>query len=163
MQSNLSYKRRTRTGSDADMQWTVILVEDNPDDDMLARRILEPSERIGEVVSCRDAAQLFKVLEHNHLNKGAEHNTPNTVILLDIHLPGIDGMVLLEQLKTSPLTDNLPIIILTGDDDLDMVYKSYRNHANAFISKPLNEAHLKDIYAVFDKGTCWKDAPDTLH
>lgn len=162
MQSNLN-ARRERTGSDADRTWTVILVEDNPDDDMLARRILEPADRIGEVVSCRDANHLFKVLEHNHLNRGAEHNTPNSVILLDVHLPGIDGMVLLEQLKTSPLTDNLPIVILTGDDDLDVIYKAYKNHANAFLSKPLNQGHLAELYAVFDKGTCWKDGPDTLH
>ena len=65
-------------------------------------------------------------------------------------------MVLLEQLKTSPLTDNIPIIILTGDTNLDMIYKSYKNHANAFISKPLTAADLHDIYTVFDEGSFWK-------
>tara|TARA_B100001179_G_scaffold213083_1_gene181469 strand:- start:636 stop:1127 length:492 start_codon:yes stop_codon:yes gene_type:complete len=144
------------TGAEADRSWTVLLVEDNPDDDMQARRVLEKARRIGDVVSCRDAHMLFDQINNKHLNKDTL-TSARTIILLDIHLPGIDGMVLLEQLKTSPLTENIPIIILTGDEDLDRVYQAYKKHANAFVLKPLQEHHLKDIYTVFDKGSNWKE------
>ena len=154
----MKHDKNTETipGAEADRSWTVLLVEDNLDDDMQARRVLEKADRIGNVVSCRDAHMLFEEINKKHLN---QENTVagQTIILLDIHLPGIDGMVLLEQLKTSPLTENIPIIILTGDEDLDRVYQAYKKHANAFVLKPLQEHHLKDIYTVFDKGSNWKE------
>ena len=154
--STLKRRRPPVTGHEEDRGWKILLVEDSFDDAAQAQHILEKSERIGEVIPCYDAASLFHALEKNKLNRGVENNDPRSLILLDIHLPGIDGMVLLEQLKTSPLTDNIPIIILTGDTNLDMIYKSYKHHANAFISKPLTAADLHDIYTVFDEGSFWK-------
>ncbi|MGE4313346.1 MAG: response regulator [Pseudobdellovibrionaceae bacterium] len=152
-------KKMPQGGMEADRAWQVLLVEDDQDDAMMASRILEQAERIGDVRLFRDASHLFHYLSRHHL---ADGNVPTSsgqvVILLDIHLPGMDGMVVLEQLKTSPLTESIPIVILTGDQDLNKIYDAYRNHANAFIQKPLRADNLRDLYAVFDKGSNWKDA-----
>ena len=78
--------------------------------------------------------------------------------MLDIHMPGLDGQALLEQLRLDPHTEDIPVVMVTNDRETRQLHRSYMNNANAFITKPLRPEHLDDIHAVCSKGTGWKEA-----
>ncbi len=138
-------------------EWTVFLVEDDHDDVQLALRILKQSPRIHKIVCVQDGISLFSELENNHFYND-EPVRRRGVILLDIHMPGIDGIQLLEQIRSNPFTESLPIVMITGDSEQRKVHKSYMLNANAFISKPFTEEHLENIHAVFDSGSGWNES-----
>jgi CheY-like chemotaxis protein len=138
----------------SDNFWTVFLVEDDLDDQRLAMRILNQSPYVGRVICISDSARLFDSLaKHQYL---AENNNQQKVlILLDLHMPGINGFTLLEQLKSNPYTCNFPIIMLTGDMKPKQIYESYVREANSFLHKPMTRKHLSDIHAVLEHGNGW--------
>jgi two-component system, chemotaxis family, response regulator Rcp1 len=137
------------------LSWTVFLVEDSEDDRHLAQRILKLSPRVADVISLADSASLFRELENRGYYRPSDEK--GCLILMDIHMPGRNGLTLLEQLKSNPHTENIPIVMITGDAASDKIHQSYMLNASAFIAKPFTEKHLDDLHAVFDKGTGWKE------
>lgn len=138
-------------------RWKVFLVEDDHDDANLALRILKQSPRIFKVICVPDGASLFEQLNIHNCYQGSEVKERG-LILLDINMPGMDGLSLLEQLRSNPFTNHLPIIMITGDREEKKLHKSYMLNANAYISKPFSEEHLENIHAVFDKGSGWDES-----
>jgi CheY-like chemotaxis protein len=144
-----------QTQVDLEDFWTVFLVEDDLDDQRLAMRILNQSPHIGRVICISDSARLFdRLAKHQYLSE--HHSRQKVLILLDLHMPGINGFNLLEQLRSSPYTCNFPIIMLTGDKTPKHIYESYVRAANAFLHKPLTRRNLADIHAVLEHGNGWR-------
>lgn len=138
-------------------EWTVFLVDDDYDDVQLALRILKQSPRVHKIVCVRDGISLFSELETNqfYADDGVKRRG---MIMLDIHMPGLDGISLLEQLRSNPFTEFLPVVMITGDSEQRKLHKSYMLNANAYISKPFTEEHLDNIHSVFDRGSGWNES-----
>ncbi|MEW6353744.1 MAG: response regulator [Pseudomonadota bacterium] len=116
----------------------IMLVEDNPDDEELTLRALRKNNIANEVVVARDGAEALDYL----FATGAYHaRSPRAlpdVILLDLKLPKLDGLEVLRRLRVHPLTELVPVVILTSSrEDHDLV-SSYRLGANSYIRKPVD-------------------------
>ena len=113
---------------------TILLVEDNPDDVTLTIRALKKNHLLNDVIVARDGAEALDLL----FGKG---ETPPMVlpelILLDINLPKVNGLEVLEKIRGNERTSLLPVVVLTtSDEDRDRM-ESYRLGANSYISKPV--------------------------
>jgi len=112
---------------------TVVLVEDNPDDEALAHRAFRKAEIETDIVVARNGQEAVDLL------LGAEaRNLRPTIVLLDLKLPMIGGLEVLRRLREDPTTRKLPIIVLTTSSEEEDVETSYHLGANSFIRKPVN-------------------------
>ncbi len=124
----------------------ILLVEDNEGDILLTVEALEEG-RIANVISvARDGQEAIEKLEVS-FQKG---QLPD-LILLDINLPKLNGHEVLEQLKQNEHFKHVPVIILsTSSSEMDIL-KSYKNHANCFITKPVEiDEFVKAIESIED-------------
>lgn len=136
--------------------WVVFVVDDDVDDLALTQRVLEKSPNIKEVVCASSAFELFGELHARHFFYDLPHNPPNSLILLDIHMPCTDGISLLEQLKSTPYTENIPVMIVSGDDQAKNIQDVHNLDASGFLTKPLNTENLHNIHEVIQKGRDWR-------
>ncbi|WP_333874169.1 response regulator [Methylobacter sp.] len=125
----------------------ILLVEDNPQDEMLTLRALHRANLANRVDVVRDGRQALDYL----FRKGqyAEREGPDlpTVVLLDIGLPRLSGLEVLEQLRADIRTALLPVVILTSSDEDQDRLKSYKNGANSFVRKPLDFSEFAETVA----------------
>jgi CheY-like chemotaxis protein len=126
-------------------KFTVFLVEDDSDDRRQAFQELIKSPYI-QNVHCFESGD--KMIEHfiaeGYYSGNLIRYLP-TLIVLDIHIPGNNGIEILRELKNHPLTDNIPVIILTGDTSDELELEAYKFKANAFVTKPLD---LKQVHKI---------------
>lgn len=114
----------------------ILLVEDNPDDEALALRALKKQGR-NQVVVVRDGQEAV-----DYLSSGYE--LPQ-LILLDLHLPRLSGLEVLEFLRGQARTKLLPVVVLTTSDaDRDRL-ESYKLGANSYIKKPIDYFAFTEI------------------
>jgi two-component system, response regulator len=107
----------------------ILLVEDNADDELLTLRELQKNNIANEIVVARDGEQALERLF------GATV-LPQTV-LLDLNLPKIDGLELLQRIRTNSRTRSLPVVILTASNaDKDRI-KAYDLGVNGYVRKPV--------------------------
>ncbi|HTI73309.1 MAG TPA: response regulator [Candidatus Limnocylindria bacterium] len=131
----------------------ILLVEDNPQDLELALRALEKAKVTNHIEVARDGAEAldFIFCEGPHAARKIE-NGPK-VILLDLKLPKIDGLEVLQRIKADERTKTIPVVVLTSSKEQIDVVESYRLGANSYIVKPVNfEGFAK---AVQDLGMYW--------
>jgi CheY-like chemotaxis protein len=115
----------------------ILLVEDNPQDEMLALRALNRAHVANRIDVVRDGQQALDYLYRQaEFAKRPGPELP-TVVLLDIGLPKLTGLEVLARLRADPRTRLLPVVMLTSsDEDADRL-ASYKNGANSFVRKPL--------------------------
>lgn len=112
----------------------ILLVEDNEGDIVLTLEALQDAKINNEVSVVRDGAEALDFL---YQRKGEPHLLPD-LILLDINLPKIDGKEVLQTIKTDTKLKKIPVVMLTtSSSELDIT-ESYNNHANCFITKPVD-------------------------
>jgi two-component system, chemotaxis family, response regulator Rcp1 len=113
----------------------ILLVEDNPGDIRLTQEALKEGTIRNELHVVKDGVEAIDFLKR----KGKYTNSPTPdIILLDLNLPRKDGREVLAEIKADDNLKLIPVIILTTSDaDLD-VQKSYKLHANCFITKPVD-------------------------
>ncbi len=116
----------------------ILLIEDNPDDVELTCRLLRRICLERDIFLARDAEEALNILE-SLSQKGA--GLPD-LILLDIKLPRLSGMELLEQLKASPEFRGIPVVMLTGSIVSEHIQKSYDLGAVTYLLKPISEDEL---------------------
>jgi CheY-like chemotaxis protein len=142
----------------------ILLVEDNPDDLELALRALAKTNLANEVVTVNDGEQALAYL----LREGEYATRPAgspAVVLLDLKLPKIDGIQVLERLKANPELSSIPVVMLTSSKMENDLARAYKLGVNAYVVKPI---HFKDfIDAVRDLGVFWavlnEPPPGSLH
>ena len=132
---------------------TILLVEDNPQDEMLALRALRKANLAHQVDVARDGQEALDYLfrEGKFRNRGEPHLP--TVVLLDLNLPRIGGLEVLERLRGHPLTRLLPVVILSSSDEGRDRLRSYENGANSFVRKPVKFMQFAETVAQL--GTYW--------
>lgn len=117
---------------------TILLVEDNPQDEMLTLRALHKANVANRIDVARDGQQALDYLFRQ--GAFADRTGPDlpTVMVLDIALPRLTGLEVLERLRADARTRLLPVVILTSSDDEEDRLRSYRNGANSFVRKPVD-------------------------
>jgi len=116
----------------------VLLVEDNPDDVQLTQHAFKKLDPgiILEVISDGVEALDYLYSRGKYLNKRPVPQP--SLILLDLKMPRINGMEVLEQIKSSSLTKFIPVVILTSSKEEQDIFDSYSLHANSYIRKPID-------------------------
>ncbi|MEI7941199.1 MAG: response regulator [Verrucomicrobiota bacterium] len=126
---------------------TILLVEDTQPDERLILRTLNKINLANGVDVVRDGQQALDYLFREGEFAGRAGTDLPTVVLLDINLPRVSGLEVLERLRADPRTRLLPVVILTSsDEDRDRV-RSYENGANSFVRKPLAFAEFAETVA----------------
>lgn len=130
----------------------ILLVEDNPKDLELTLLALEKSKLANEVVTVRDGAEALDYLFRR--GQYAERAVGNpAVILLDLKLPKVDGLQVLEAVKGDAGLKAVPVVMLTTSREERDVVRSYALGVNAFVVKPV--AFKEFIDAIQDLGVFW--------
>ncbi len=127
----------------------ILLVEDNPDDELLTLRALKKNNILNEVTVARDGAE---ALEHLLGDDGAGAMPP-ALILLDLKLPKVDGFEVLRRIRADDRTRLIPVVILTSSRQEEDILAGYRNGANAYVRKPVNFSEF--ARAVGTLGVFW--------
>jgi CheY-like chemotaxis protein len=110
---------------------TVLLVEDNADDERLTLRAMNRSEVPNIIQVARDGEQAVNFLF------GPDAVTPD-LILMDLKLPKLNGLEILRRVRKSPETAAIPVVILTSSDEEVDIRESYKLRANSFVRKPVD-------------------------
>lgn len=110
---------------------TILLVEDNATDEKLTLRALRNGQVPAEVVVARDGKEAIDTLFGN----GATATLIPDLILLDIKLPKVNGLEVLEAIRKHKDTESVPVVMLTSSDDMYDIATSYRLGANSYIRK----------------------------
>lgn len=131
----------------------ILLVEDNPDDEVLTLRALKSRNIANEVVVARDGAEALDYLFGIGTYTGRDTGVTPQVILLDLKLPKIDGLEVLRRLRADERTRLLPVVILTSSDEERDIIESYDLGANSYIRKPVAFTHFSE--AVRQLGLYW--------
>jgi CheY-like chemotaxis protein len=116
----------------------ILLVEDNPQDELLILRALRKAHVANRVEVVRDGQQALDYLFRQGEFAQTEKRNPPVVILLDISLPRLSGLEVLRAIRANPETALLPVVILTSSDEDRDRLRSYENGANSFVHKPLD-------------------------
>lgn len=109
----------------------IVLVEDNPDDQALTLRALKKQNIANEIVVVNDGVEALDFLL-------APDNPIPHLVLLDLKLPKLDGLQVLQRLRSEPRTRLLPVVVLTSSDEEKDVIEGYRLGANSYIRKPVD-------------------------
>ena len=131
----------------------ILLVEDNPDDELLAIRALEKNNIMNEVVVARDGAEALDYLFGAGAYAGRNMSVMPQIILLDLKLPKIDGLEVLRRLRNDERTKLLPVVVLTSSREERDLTESYSLGANSYIRKPVNFAQFTE--AIRQLGLYW--------
>ena len=117
----------------------ILLVEDNPDDELLTLRALEHNGGVaGEVVVARDGVEALDYLFGTGSHAGRDTGVMPQLILLDLKLPKIDGLEVLRRLRADERTRLLPVVILTSSKEQQDMLDGYGLGANSYVRKPVN-------------------------
>ena len=125
----------------------ILMVEDNPQDEMLTLRSLKKVNLANEVAVVRDGRQALDYLfGEGEFAELAGQALP-AVMLLDLGLPKVGGLEVLARLRSDPRTALLPIVILTSSDEEQDRLQSYLKGANSFVRKPVDFAEFAETVA----------------
>jgi two-component system response regulator len=117
---------------------TILLVEDNPDDIKLTLRALKKSNIVNEVVVANDGVKALDYLFGAGEYAGRETSNTPQVILLDLNMPRVGGIEVLQRMRADERTKLLPVVVLTtSNEDCDRI-ESYRLGANSYVRKPVD-------------------------
>jgi len=116
----------------------ILLVEDSPDDQELIRMAIEEEHIANEIIALSDGAQALDYLFGRGAYAGRDISDTPLVILLDIKLPKVNGLEVLQQLRANPHTSLIPVVMLTSSNEEQDILESYQNHVNSYVRKPVD-------------------------
>ena len=119
-------------------QKTILLVEDNPDDEALTLRAFKKNNISNHLVVVRDGAEALDYLFAEGVFSGREASDLPQVVMLDLNLPKVGGLEVLRRLRADARTRLLPVVILTSSREEQDIVEGYRQGANSYVRKPVN-------------------------
>ena len=135
------------------MSKAILLVEDNPDDELLTVHAFAESHIVNEIVVARDGAEALDYLFGTGKYTGRDPEDCPAMILLDLKLPKIDGLEVLRRLRADPRTKNINVVILTSSREKPDIANGYARGANSYICKPVDFDQFEK--AVQEIGLYW--------
>lgn len=117
---------------------TILLVEDNSDDQALTLRALKRNNIVNEVVVVGDGVEALDYLFARGEYAGRDRYALPQLILLDLKLPKLNGFEVLRHLQDNDLTRMLPVVILTSSKEQEDLLSGYSLGANSYIRKPVD-------------------------
>lgn len=126
---------------------TILLVEDNADDEQLTLRAMRQSDIPNIIRVARDGAEALDKLF------GAGQDRLPDLVLLDLKLPKVNGLEVLHKIRSDERTKTLPVVVLTSSDEERDIVESYELGANSYIRKPVDFDQFID--AVRQLGLYW--------
>lgn len=123
----------------------ILLIEDNPYDERLTVKALKRSKVTNPILIARDGEEALSIL--------FKSNPLPSLILLDIKLPKIDGLEVLQRIRADETTRFLPVVVLTSSSEQRDIVESYSLGANSYVRKPVN--FEKFVEAVSQLGLYW--------
>ena len=120
----------------------ILLVEDSPSDAKLTLAALKMAKVVNQVSHVEDGVEAMEFLRRQ--GKYARAERPD-LILLDLNLPRKDGREVLEEMKADPDLQMIPVVILTTSQAEQDIIRSYKLHANCYITKPVNFERFLEV------------------
>lgn len=115
----------------------IILVEDNPDDAILTIRALKKNNLANRLIHLKDGAEALDFLFAEGEYSGRDKNITPKVILLDLKMPKVNGLEVLQRLKADNSTKHIPVVVLTSSSEDPDIKDCYSYGVNSYIVKPL--------------------------
>jgi len=131
----------------------ILLVEDNMNDAELTIRALRKNNIANHIIHLKDGAIAIDFLFGNGEYEGRNINKKPKVILLDLKMPKVGGIEVLEKIKSNELTKKIPVVMLTSSKEHPDVEKAYLLGANSYIVKPVDFESFRKT--VNDLGIYW--------
>jgi CheY-like chemotaxis protein len=131
----------------------ILLVEDNPNDVELTLHALEKNNIANRIEVVRDGAEALDFIFCTGAYAPRSIDNAPKVILLDLKLPKVDGMEVLQRVKSDPRTKTIPVVVLTSSREERDIVESYRLGVNSYITKPVDFEQFTD--AVRQLGLYW--------
>jgi CheY-like chemotaxis protein len=130
----------------------ILLVEDNPKDIELTLAALADNRLANEVIVVRDGEEALDYLFRRGIFKLRAAGNP-AVVLLDLKLPKVDGLEVLEQIKTDAMLRTVPVVMLTSSREEPDLSRSYKLGVNAYVVKPVEFTEFTQ--AIREIGLFW--------
>jgi two-component system response regulator len=131
----------------------ILLIEDNVNDAELAIRALQKNHVARYITHLKDGEDALDFLFGKGKYAGRDTDNKPRVILLDLKMPKVSGLEVLEQIKSNELTKTIPVVMLTSSKEHPDVEKSYALGANSYIVKPVDFDNFSKV--VNDLGIYW--------
>jgi two-component system response regulator len=116
----------------------ILLVEDNARDEALTLRALKKSNIVNEVVVARDGVEALDYLFATGNHAGRDLDTMPKLIMLDLKLPKVNGLQVLERIRHDERTRRLPVVVFTSSNEEEDLINSYNLGANSYVRKPVD-------------------------
>jgi len=117
---------------------TILLVDDNPDDQLLTKAAMEMSGIDCDVIMANNGEEALDYLFAKGRWQSRDVSSIPSLVLLDINMPRLDGFTVLSELRNSELYKFIPVVMLTTSKDDSDILRSYKLGANSYIKKPVD-------------------------
>jgi CheY-like chemotaxis protein len=138
----------------------ILLVEDNVYDVELTLRAFEKAHLANRIIIAKDGVEALDYLFRTGDYSDRDPNDMPQVILLDLKLPKLDGLEVLQQIRANEQTKLLPVVILTSSKEQEDMIKSYNLGANSYVQKPVSFEQFYE--AIRQLGLYWLVLNQTL-
>lgn len=135
------------------MHGSILLVEDNADDERLTLRALSTCGLGDDIMVARDGGDALDYMFGLGRHKGRDVRRQPSLVLLDLALPTIHGMEVMRQIRAEPVTRHVPVVMLTATHEQSALLDSYGAGANGYVVKPVDLTAFARV--VREVGTYW--------
>jgi two-component system response regulator len=122
----------------------ILMVEDNPDDELLTLDALRSAGTACEIAVVRDGAEAIEFLFADGSHAGRDPDLQPCLVLLDLKLPKLSGFDVLNRIRSDERTRLMPVVLLTSSSQDEDMVRGYASGANSFVRKPVKYEHFLD-------------------